>query len=357
MRLFKVLKAASREASVLKIDSTLSKYSKALDTSLIARNAKKIGTLTKIGDEAAIDLSKMLKFGDVDRAATKLFEVKSVPKILSNKLTSEVSDLPAFHMGNVDRSTEKLTNFIKSDMTPSNAAKLADPNFKGDVAEIVESSPKLKASLNSLNGKKLASFMLLGAAVGGGIAYTIEVVQKHRDKMSGCFRYSMVNGKIAVCKVAECSCLDGNMLVSDQSNFCGVDVDIPPEMRRIGNCKEQTTSGYGCVKCPIPDSGKITENLDDESSLTDLSKEDTVEYRCVYASFFNALGDLVHESVDSTIDAANQNLVKPVSDLIKTLFTVFKYLVVVFGVILTIGAIGWGIFKLRAKSIENKKNI
>lgn len=359
--LFKIFRASAKETKLAKIESAIAKYGKTLEVATPLRNlTRDVDGIVRIGGEAAEEVSRLLRSGYIDKAASHIYTVKNVPSVLRSKLVSDVVDLPAFKLGETARSTEKLKDFLKADMSAADYATLSgEAKYTAGAAEAVaKRSVRFKSYLDAITAKRVLSMTGAAVVVTAGVSAVVYAVEQHRDSMNGCMRYTVVNGNMQVCKVVECSCNGQIMSGKGTPNapLCSSDVEVPAGMRDTTNCSERAPgSGYGCVKCPIvaPDTtadGETLDSLEDGNAPT--VEDDVVTYVCNQYSFLDALGDATSSGVLDTINTVKDTIVKPGGELLKTVFGALKYVAIGAAIFILIFISFWGYTTIRKKQAE-----
>lgn len=338
-KLFRLMGAVSKEAEIAKVASAVEKYGAStlkLDFGLV--NAISLeDKIMKIGGVSTRQLEKELKLGNVINSIKTVFKVQEVSTAMEVKVLSEVYDLPSFHIGRVERGTEKLKSAMNGAPDFEN---IVDPKFTGKLTEdMVNKSSKLQAALKYIEGKSFKSLTFATVVVPVGLVYAIDVINKHRSKLSGCFRYTMTGGVVTACKVANCSCLDGSPNVNTHSGVVFCNNSSVPDAMKNPSCAG--TTGYACVSCPPENHGENTlANVDDEASLDAVSSDDLIYYKCITASINDAIGDIVNENVEDLVSTV-EDVKEAVSDFLSTLVKVGIYILYGFAFFLFVYAVGF----------------
>lgn len=345
-----MVRAASKANSLARVTELVGRYGK--DFNIYPKAITKAADGVSFAGKIDKDIIKALKLGKFDDAAPFLYNINSIPSGLRYKLVLDVKDLPSYKVGLNEARGNKLKGLVKETSNSSDYNKLTDAKSSDAVTVAdIEKNSNLKRVFDYIGGKKFITFTLGTLALTGvGTAYLLGEVKKHRNRMSGCFRYSVSeNGSVVTCKVAECSCLDGAMISTENTKMCDNSIEIPEEMRKADNCKNVV--GYGCVNCGVEDD-KDTGTVEDEDSLNDAAPGDEVFYKCNLPSFMDALGDLIDEEVDGVVNAVKKGA-NELGSLYSTVIKVLKWVVVGVGIILVIILFGWGIIKMRNISKKN----
>lgn len=296
-KLFRILGAASRETEILKATKALESYASAsLKLSEATVNSlARVDNILRIGEKAVPDLISDLKAGKVTEAAKTVYKIPYVTDEIKTKLIDEVKDLPAYHVQKSESGARELAYSMRD---APNYEKLSDPKFTGELTEeMVNKSSKVKYIIDYLKDKSFTSFTLKTVAFTAGTIFAIGEINKHRAKLSGCFKYEVLDSTTVACKVTNCSCRDGNILDSAFAvSACAVS-SLPEEMKNV-TCKDVV--GFGCVQCP-PTSIKDSDgygSLSDSTSLSEPSAQDKVYYKCINASIIDAINDIVSGEVN-----------------------------------------------------------
>lgn len=344
--LFRIVGAAAREVEdAAKIVKGLARFGEEvrISTQQLPSLIKIEKGVSKVGNIPLSTIEKNLKLGNVVDSAKVLYGIEHVPDTLRIRLDGEVKTLPSYHVGRVERGAEDMKNLFK-DLPDSK--NLSDANFAGKLTEdMVKKSSRLQELVKFIGSKRFWSLTAGAVGITGGATYVISLINTHRLKLSGCFRYSVVNGKPLACKIAACSCNDGAIIVTDGVSMCGSSDMIPASMNIASACAE--TTGTVCVNCPseqVLNEGK--GSLDNPASLETHSQSDKVFYKCVNASIFDAIADLVGDQVDE-VNRAVGAVTETVSDFLSLVFKILKWLGVFFAILIGLGGSAWAVVKYR----------
>lgn len=266
--------------------------------------------IVKFGSKPALEVVRLMKMGKFSDAMFHIYKVRNVPAPMLNRLNLEMSHLPIYDLNNHANSALQLAN------------KFTDLDAKNVKISDVQKNRRLKRMLNYMSSKKFVSFSGLNVAIGVGALAAFFAITNHQKKTSGCFRYSKVNGKFEVCKVADCSCENGKMMIDRSAYHCGPNIHIPKEMIQQNNCKNVT--GMGCVNCPIEKSEGSQEDDDD-----------AVIYRCNLPNFFEATADILNDNVNSVIEKV-VSVGHEIGSFISIIFIVAKFMIIVIPIIFLI---------------------
>lgn len=268
--------------------------------------------ILKFGSKSVYEVLHLIKTGEIDDAIRHIYNVQNVPKPMSRKLYLEISHLPIYDLNEHQKSALQLKN------------KFTDLDAKNVKISDVEKNSSLRRMLNYMSSKKFVSFTGIKVAIGVGAIAAYFAIKNHQKKTTGCLRYSKVNGQFNVCKVAECSCENGEMMIDKYAYHCGPNVPIPKEMRQPDNCKNVT--GIGCINCPIE------KELENETNIDDDDEDESVFYKCNVPNFFDAAADILNTSVDSTIRAV-VNFGSEIGSFINIVIIVAKFMIIAIPVI------------------------
>ncbi len=281
MKLYRLLGASSKVKTINKVESSLLKYGQELSNGLNLKKINGIGKDINFDGLGILEVERALKRGDLS-SLDKIFDFKGViSQQVKSTILDEVKNLPSFKLGKMEETVTK----IKNSKIPSEL-KVAGKDVP---LEDVVKTKNGNSIINYLKGKSYKSLTLGTIVFGTSAALIVAVVNKHRDEMSGCFKYSIdSNGLLTACKIMECSCKDGGLNIASSMVTCAA----PPNMKG-GDCT--TTTGYACVNCPSEEvEDELRGDLDDPNSL---DQDETVYYQCNNPSFFDALGDIMQDFI------------------------------------------------------------
>lgn len=229
-----------------------------------------------------------------------VYEIKDVPKNLELKTKQDIQNLPAYHYGAHERYSTSLSDNIKQKSPPGALDHLDRVDVDLTMKDL-EKSPALKSVCTSLEGKKVITLTGKYVIIGVGLVAVVSVINQHRKDLQSCTAFRYINGNLTGCKIATCTCIDGEMNTSQvKYNICGEDVLklLPDEMKDINNCKGN--KGLKCIQCPSQSFrdmyGKNEADLDKDTEL------DKVYIECRIPSVFAAIGDLTNSIRDETLD-------------------------------------------------------
>lgn len=331
-KLFRIIGASIKESDLLKISKKIKDFATEtnISTAIVPAVTKDSSGLIKIGNSSAVHLEKQLKLGNIGDAGKAIYQVDNIPPGVQTRLINEVKDLPSYHVGVTERGTDKLKSLMNNS---SDYKKLSDPKYAGKLtSEMVSKDSRLGKLCKYMTNKKFYSLSAGGLVLGATIPYVIQEINKHRERLSGCFRYTILNGQPSACKVASCSCADGaiSTQVVDKVSLCDQS-SIPDSMKNITSCGG--TSGIACVNCPtseVENAGK--GDLTNDTSLDEVSPNDRVYYKCQIASILDAIGDLTADKIDEVNEQVG-SIKDSIGSFLSLLITVAKYIVVALAVI------------------------
>jgi hypothetical protein len=243
----------------------------------------------KFGKFSVLDAEKAIKKGNFE-PLNEMFNFNGViSKEVRGSVTNEVKNLPSYKVGRLESkvnniATSKVDDVLKlkRDLTPD---------------EVLKTSSGTKI-VDYLKNKSFTSLTLGTVTIGVTATAVVAYVNRHRDKMSGCYKYTNTRGVVTACKVLESSCKDGvNNLGDGAYSNC---TDVPLSMKK-SSCVG--TIGYACINCP-------TQEVEDElrGSINDadsLDVDETIYYQCNSPSFFDAVGDIVNNKIDELDNLLN----------------------------------------------------
>lgn len=329
MNLYRILAVASKESRAVKVAGALENYAKAVKLpSFKLPTVVSTGGVMKIANVPVSFFETRLKLGYIGDTMEKIYKIEKLPSAIELKMINEVKDLPSYQIGKASRAAETLKDSVGTvgiGVTASDVAK----------------NSKLTAIVDYMKGKSFWSLTAGTVVVGASTIYVLNAIEKHRNLMSGCFRYEMVNGKIEACKVQSCSCVDG-VPAQGSSLFCSAD-KIPTSMLSTSAC--QGTTGRVCVNCPIQTSS-TSGDLDDTESLSKPADSDKIYYDCKSATFWEAVSDLVGDKIDAVV-GIGESVVTEAGSALSLLLKVAKYGLVVIGVCGTIACVIWLYFYIQ----------
>lgn len=322
MKLYRLVGAAIKESEFAKLATKFEKYGESIKVSTLTKFSG-IGSNLRFGEKLAVDVERGLKTGRFD-VVKDIYQIEgSVNPQITQILANEVKHLPSYKIGQVEIGVEKMLPTIKDSKFVSSTA----PELTEDA---VKSSNKMSAVVDFLKGKRFKSLSAGTITLGVTAAAVIIVINQHREKMSGCFRYSVdANGEMKSCKIILCSCKDGQINTS-AAELC---TTYNPDMNG-GKCEE--TTGYACVNCP-PEKVLNDEraSIDDENML---NGDETYFYKCNTPSIMDAVGDIVGEGVDRVVKVVNST-VDGATGALNTLLASLKYVIMAVAVAIVFGVV------------------
>lgn len=326
-------KSVNELVPVITVVSALNTYARQFKLIVPLTHVVREANALKIGAKSVQEVIGLMKVGKINDAIFHIYGVRNVPEPMLRKLNSEMSHLPIYDVTRHHASALQLQNNI-TDIVDAKNVKMTD----------IQKSSSLKRMLNYMSSKKFISFSGINVVIGVGAVAAFFAIKKHQKKTTGCLRYSKVNGKFVVCKVAECSCENGKMILDKYAYHCGPNVHIPKGMLQPENCKNVT--GIGCVNCPM---AKETSNTTDGGDNGD--DGDEVFYKCNVPNFFEAAADVLNNSVDSAINTIH-NIGSEIGSFMSLIFIIVKFMIIA---IPTIFIVFWTYSKYNnAKMRENQ---
>lgn len=285
-----------------------------------------------IGGKFVGDVATGLKAGRVEEFAKVVYNIDNVSTQMKTVLLKDVQNLPTYRVSEFLSSGSNMKNQLKN--IPINTISEAD----------VLKYPKLKGVLDFMMNKKFITFTGGITVVGVGLTYLITEINKHRERMSGCYRYTTKeNGDLVSCKINQCSCSNGNFSQSNVTQCQNID----PGMLN-GSC--QGTSGLACINCPPKPKNPDIEN---EEALSQITSDDLEYYVCIQASIADAITDIINDKVGDVTDAIS-TIKDEAGSILTTFTTVLKYFIIAIGVIVPLLLVGYAYNYLKSTSEKRK---
>lgn len=270
---------------------------------------------TFFGDIPLTQFNRMLRIGDVYSAFKK-----SVNKSLNNNeaksLLTEVVPLPTYKLNIL----EKRASACKQTGLGKQLDQCKDIRA---LDELATKNSRLSTWFSGVKGKTLgyAAVTTVGALTFGAL------VLEHQRKMSRCLRYQYnADGKTKICVVSQHTCAT----VSNNETTC-TDIELD-ELKPFSTCSQDQTTG--CVRC--------NSSADDP-----LIEDPTVAYRCVTASFTEAVTDLIGEGAEKIFDVVSGGVTQ-------ILMTILKFVLLPL-IVLGIIVVGGVYFYKQQKSVDLKQ--
>lgn len=212
-----------------------------------------------------------IKIGKVEDAFKKSIN-KRLSLVESNALKLEVSRCPAARIYNIEETTATAAKTSLG----SKVLKAKDVN---ELDEIVKNDKKLSNFFTKNKGKTVGYLALTTvAAVTAGT-----LIDNHRKKMTRCLRYKYNDdGSTTVCVVKQQTCTS----VGDDEVGCTAAVYTEDGIS-IQSCVNEPS---GCINC---------DSRNDAPEILD----PTVVYRCVQATFLDALTDMAGDAANGIFNA------------------------------------------------------
>lgn len=335
MNFYRLLGAMSKEVNLTKVTEAFGNYAKKVKLpSFKVPSVKASGGVVSIGADTLASLEKRVKLGYVADTMRKVYKIEKLPSSIELKLIDEVKHLPSYKVGVSKRAADTLEaniGAVGSNVTESTVA----------------ANSRLSKVIDYLKGKSFISITGGTVVIGVTTVYALQAIQRHRDMMSGCFRYEMVRGKIEACKVQSCSCVNGAPSQGG-SNYCAAD-KLPADMLVTSGCSG--SSGTVCVNCPSASFESDKGDVTSDDGLSNPAPNDNVYYECRNATFWEAVSDLVGDEVDKVIDIGT-SVATEVGSALALLLKVLKYGAAVVGICGVIGAIAWIYFRVNKNAGE-----
>lgn len=229
-----------------------------------------------IGNISMGEFVSEIKKGKLDEAFHKVDSKIHIDENVRKLLMYEIKDLPGNTLHKIQTGSKRLNKL---------SPKLNEAKSAKEVVTLLMTDPKLgkvKKHFLSPTFKRLGYTALL---VGGGLSLAA-YIDRYRKAISGCIRYENVNGQLKVCKVHHLSC----RVVSEQSYLNLCKENVLPEKIKTARCLEEA-GGRGTPACAHCDSEK------NDPPTLDIN----VEYRCIDASWTDALADMLGKDVENVV--------------------------------------------------------
>lgn len=327
--LFKVLDACK----IIKVQSKLETATSFLEdfskqfNSLKTRKMELVDNSVVVGGKNVGEISTGIKAGKIEQNAKLIYDVDYISPQMVNVLTKEVSFLPSFK---VEKFIEQSEGLVKQlDDIPKTKLTIDD----------VGKNAKLKTVLEYMTTKKMITFTAGVVISSGSIIYLIDQINKHREKMSGCYQYKTVNGKLVSCKINKWSCVNGQ--VSGDLN--SIQCSPAPTTASLKDCS--STTGYTCVNCPPDEFQQKIEDIDGDLNL--ITDDDLTYYKCQTPSIADAIADIINDDVVKVENILNDGT-NAITGLLSTIFTVLKYIAIAIGVACVVALSVFTLVKLRS---------
>lgn len=329
---FKIFDAADKikDATKLRLANNILESTSLTLTSLKTNRMELSNGLMKIKNVPVRDISKTLKVGNLTDYAKLVYNVDYVSPQMAQVLTKQVQNLPEFKMAKFDAKKDVLVK------------KLGDvPKTKLDVADL-DSFPKLNTVLKYMTGKRFLTLTGGVIILGTSATYLISEINKHRERMAGCYMYTVEGGKLKSCKIPQWSCKNGQPITESNAPIC----TYPTTSTKT--CAE--VSGFGCINCPPPDF-QGDADIDNESSLDTLTEKDSTLFKCIDPSISDAIADIINDKIDD-VEKLIRGSTEGVTDLFSTILKVLKYVAIALGIGAVIGVVIFAYQKFRSVSYE-----
>lgn len=314
----------------------LTEFGKGIDyngKALQPREIKQFNNKTLINGHEVHNVSLELKKGYLHNLEN-VYNVKSVPKPLELRTLSDIENLPSYHYGQNERFTNNLSDSIK-EKSPKGSldhlGKDSDITMKD-----LEKSPALKNTCEFLQGRSVRTFSGILLTF-GGLASVLLILNEHRKELHACLAYTYDKGAVQVCKIATCTCINGEINTFDNKyklcspNFMDL---LPDDMKNPKNC--DGNKGLNCKNCPSQTfRDKYGSDAINKDDLNEYSQLDKVYIECRSPSIWDALGDITHGVSEAVLDVV-KNASSAVGWFIKNLPTILGVGALVFGVLILV---------------------
>lgn len=330
MGLIKILRKALKRSEPAELVTDLNRYGKSF--SVVSRTddiVTQTGML-KFGEKSIFEVIGLLKFGRFDEVGKHIFNIDKLPTSMKTRLAKEMHEMPSFHVGRHADDVKNMETELKHIFADADLMMVRSrDNRRPLTLAHVKENGGLTELLTYMYSKRFYSFSGRIVLVGGSLLAAINVINTHREQISGCFRYTVVSGEVSVCKVAECSCIDGRPMASNEL-LCDANVSIPADMKQMDNCN--AFRGVGCVKCPMVSmdaDGKVQSAASGDSGALCSVDSDKVFYKCNTPTITETIGDLLNKNIGEAIMHVKNTNVALGSFFHTILFTV-KYALIAF---------------------------
>lgn len=328
--LYRILKSGEKEiANITQLGKNLEQFGKELGLPEIPSNyIVRRGTSIFYGKHNSLDVLHELKQGNFKSAVKMLYpSVNIVPHPIIQMLEKQMKNLPEFHIGKFERSSDVLKSKLLESMHQSDIDLITkDPNFVMNEA-FLKRNPRMKTALDYIGKtfKSMKSFTGTVVVFGGIVTY--EAINAHQKKMAGCYRFVVdeFDGTVKACRIAACSCFNGNINDSNAHNMCTHDTEseIPKAMKNLKNCTENPQQGFYCIECPPTKPGDPNNSS---------ANSDKITYKCMCTSWIEAFSDVVNNAREN-VTTAVETVAKETFSLLKLTISIVKIIIVSFMVV------------------------
>lgn len=320
MRLFKILNAIDRGASVVQHEKLiansalhLERYAySALNTKTLLHDIHVREGVAHIGGERVDVVGHNLKKGNLE-FIRKVYKIADVPRPLALRAAEDVKELASAKIGALERNAETFKSRVREKVPERVFGELNTPGTyltEGHVRDNKVLQDILK-EMQSKNLKPITGTALLLSGL--STAILVSTINKRMDEIKGCTAYMLQDGQMYSCKIATCSC-DGkgrfNATCSKHCVICPPEItaSLPDVMTKNPNaCVGQEGP---CVNCPSDELDKrnaadITNLMADFATI---SQTDKLHIKCndpgVWDTIVDIFGDLGANLLDVVDSAA-----------------------------------------------------
>lgn len=351
-RLFRILRAAETEVDLLKIGSVLSKTGEEIGLRELAPIIRTPQNILKIGDRTAESLVKSLRAGRVEEAVQHIYRVDHVPESVKLKLLDEVKDLPSAHVGLAEQEASVIKGEFRKTMSEAEYKELSAPDGPPLTVDSVKKSQTLSKIADMLKNTKVISIYTGVVLFGGTTALVVAAVNHHRRELRGCYKFTNTNGTIHSCKEVESSCVNGHVDLHETTRACRPE---PGASSSTETC--ETVDGVGCINCPPATRQRASpsdEQIDKPETLAGHDEFDMVSYHCNNPSNMDALADLLNDKA-SSVSQALGGIGGAAANAVQTLFSAFRYVFIIMGVIAGLLVVAYGVNRYSIISNDGRK--
>lgn len=317
----------------------------------LAKITREANGTIQLGNRTTRQAINLMKFGEFEKIIPHIFGIKNLPTPMMLKLSKEVEHMPQFHLGLHNTSVGKMKTIAKKEL------ELVKFDGAANIVEKdLEASTKMSAIVNYMKDKTFKSLTLKKIFIGTTAFAIVNYVNDHRDAMSGCIRYEMIDGELNSCRLIERSCKNGKLLTDYNKSSCKTKDEFLMPLSDINLDVGCSGIVNGCLNCkkkngmsPVTDDTKGNlpqDKLDDALEDEDDNADDTVYYTCKSPSFMEALADITHSQIDTITDFLVDKGRK-LNSIINIVLSFLKYSLIVGGILTIIFAIFYTYQKIK----------
>lgn len=337
-------KTARSAQNVDEISLAMERFARAslkLNDFKLAKISREAGGTLKIGEKTFNEAITLMKYGKFDHIVPHIFGIKELSKPLLLKLEREVKHLPQFQLGKQQTKVMRLKKLARMEKT---LAKFDEP-VKITVAD-VEANTKMSKLVNYMRGTvyKTLTFGTVIAAVTTPLL--IQQINEHRENMTGCIRYEMIDGILRSCKISSRTCKDGKSIIIPSKIECSHSIisSLQPTLPGFSCNNKQNGQCHNCEQLnpngtDTTDGSLISKNKDNNHGDDDVNDDDAtlaqelsdrVYYKCEQPTFLDAIGDITHKATGEVVDFLSDKGRK-LNSIFDILLAFAKYSAIVIG--------------------------